>query len=271
MPPCREDLRCPSGIGGNHAQNVARSVVGVVAGLVVAGLAGRGRRQRSRGGGQQRAQARRLPHLRARRGDRGRLLPAGRASSRPSGIEVVSAIYDTLVTINTKGQIVPLPRAVGDPRRHVHAVDDPAAPGDTFQNGEPLDAAAVKLNLDTYRGDNPNIARRSNPTRSRPITSVTVTGPLTSWSAPRAVARVALATCTARAAPGSSPRPSWPARHACNTRLDRHRPVRARGVAAQPGPDRDAQPALLAAGPARTSTRSSSTPVTEAATQLNGL
>jgi peptide/nickel transport system substrate-binding protein len=95
-----------------------------------------------------------------------------------SGIQVVSAIYDTLVTLNSKGQYVPyLAKSV------VPNADDTQwtitlRPGVKFQNGEPLDSAALKLNLDTYRGKNPKISALLNTFVFLNIADVKVSGPL---------------------------------------------------------------------------------------------
>jgi peptide/nickel transport system substrate-binding protein len=96
-----------------------------------------------------------------------------------SGIMVVNAIYDTLTTLNDKGQYVPYLAQSVTP----NATDDQwtikLRPNVTFQDGEPVDAAAVKLNLDSYRGVNPKIRAPLNSFVLANVASVTVADPLT--------------------------------------------------------------------------------------------
>jgi peptide/nickel transport system substrate-binding protein len=96
-----------------------------------------------------------------------------------SGIMVVNAIYDTLTTLNDKWQYVPYLAQSVTP----NATDDQwtikLRPNVTFQNGEPVDAAAVKLNLDSYRGVNPKIRAPLNSFVFANIASVTAADPLT--------------------------------------------------------------------------------------------
>ncbi len=101
------------------------------------------------------------------------------ANLAPSGIEVVSAIYDTLVTINTKGQYVPYLAQSVTPNATDTQWTITLRPGVKFQNGQPLDADALKLNLDTYRGLNPAISAPLSGYVYKDISNVTVTGPLT--------------------------------------------------------------------------------------------
>jgi peptide/nickel transport system substrate-binding protein len=103
----------------------------------------------------------------------------GDAELATQGIEVATTIYDTLTTLNSRGQIVPfLAKSVTpDPTYTTWTIQ--LRPNIQFQDGEALDAQAVKLNLDTYRGLNPNISSPLSPFSLRPISSVTVTGPLT--------------------------------------------------------------------------------------------
>jgi len=69
-----------------------------------------------------------------------------------SGIQVAAAVYDMLVVPNSKGEFVPYLA------ESVEANDDftewtiTLRDGVTFHDGTPLDAAAVKLNLDTFAG-----------------------------------------------------------------------------------------------------------------------
>jgi peptide/nickel transport system substrate-binding protein len=75
-----------------------------------------------------------------------------RAQLAISGIQVVAAIYDTLTVPNDRGEIVPyLAKSVtSDPTFTTWTIT--LRPGIRFHDGTPLDAAAVKLNLDSYRG-----------------------------------------------------------------------------------------------------------------------
>jgi peptide/nickel transport system substrate-binding protein len=104
-------------------------------------------------------------------------LPASQLAA--GGIEVITAIYDTLVTINTKGDLVPYLAQSVTPNATFDTWTIRLRPGIKFHNGEALDANAVKLNLDTYRGANPKIGAPLNTFVFKPITSVTVSDPLT--------------------------------------------------------------------------------------------
>ncbi len=95
------------------------------------------------------------------------------------GIEVASAIYDTLVTINSKGQYVPYLAQSVTPNATFDQWTIQLRTGVKFQDGTPLDAAAVKLNLDTYRGQNPNVGAPLNTFTFQNVADVNVTGPLT--------------------------------------------------------------------------------------------
>jgi peptide/nickel transport system substrate-binding protein len=95
------------------------------------------------------------------------------------GIEVVSAIYDTLVTINAKGAYVPYLAQSVTPNATFDQWTIQLRPGVKFQDGTALDANAVKLNLDTYRGQNPNVGSPLNTFVFQNVADVNVTGPLT--------------------------------------------------------------------------------------------
>jgi len=75
-----------------------------------------------------------------------------RAQMAISGIQVTAAVYDTLTVPNSKGVIVPyLAKSVeGNADFTEWTITLPE--GITFHDGTPLDAAAVKLNLDSFRG-----------------------------------------------------------------------------------------------------------------------
>ncbi len=96
-----------------------------------------------------------------------------------SGIMVVNALYDTLTTLNDKNQIVPYLAKSVTPNSTFDRWTITLRPGVKFQNGELLDAAAVKLNLDSYRGVNPKISARLNQFVFANIADVTVADPLT--------------------------------------------------------------------------------------------
>jgi peptide/nickel transport system substrate-binding protein len=103
-----------------------------------------------------------------------------RAQMAISGIQVAAAVYDTLTVPNDKGVAVPYLAKSVTPNTAFTEWTIGLRNGVTFQDGTPLDAAAVKLNLDSYRGapDAPN----SGPLFSKIfdfITDVTVVDPLT--------------------------------------------------------------------------------------------
>ena len=75
-----------------------------------------------------------------------------RAQLAISGIQVVAAIYDTLTVPNDKAVPVPYLAKSVTPNSDSTVWTIGLRPGVQFQDGTPLDAAAVKLNLDAYRG-----------------------------------------------------------------------------------------------------------------------
>jgi peptide/nickel transport system substrate-binding protein len=75
-----------------------------------------------------------------------------RAQLAISGIQVVAAVYDTLTVPNAKGVAVPYLAKSVEPNADFTEWTIGLRPNIQFQNGEPLDADAVKLNLDNYRG-----------------------------------------------------------------------------------------------------------------------
>jgi ABC-type transport system substrate-binding protein len=70
-----------------------------------------------------------------------------------SGIQVVAAVYDTLAVPNSKGDFVPYLAESIEPNADFTEWTIKLREGITFHNGEPLNAEAVKLNLDTYAGE----------------------------------------------------------------------------------------------------------------------
>jgi peptide/nickel transport system substrate-binding protein len=90
-----------------------------------------------------------------------------------SGIIVNDAIYEQLVVPDNKGGVVPYLAESVTPSADYRAWTIKVRPGIKFHNGELLDAAAVKLNIDTVK---------SGPLGSfvlRDITATTVVDPLT--------------------------------------------------------------------------------------------
>src|SRR5450759_3920196 len=75
-----------------------------------------------------------------------------RAQLANSGIEVATAIYEELTVPNDKGVPVPYLAKSVTPNSDFTQWTIGLRPGVQFQDGTPLDAAAVKLNLDSYRG-----------------------------------------------------------------------------------------------------------------------
>ncbi len=81
-----------------------------------------------------------------------------RAQMAASGIQVAAAVYDTLTVPNSKGVAVPYLAKSVEPNTDFTQWTITLRDGVQFHDGTPLDAAAVKLNLDAYRGapDAPN-------------------------------------------------------------------------------------------------------------------
>ncbi len=96
-----------------------------------------------------------------------------------SGIMVINAIYDTLTTLNDKGQYVPYLAKSVTPNATYDEWTITLRPGVKFHDGEPVDAAAVKLNLDSLRGVNPKVQARINSFIFSNVADVTVVDPLT--------------------------------------------------------------------------------------------
>jgi peptide/nickel transport system substrate-binding protein len=96
-----------------------------------------------------------------------------------SGIMVANAIYDTLVVLNSKGEYVPYLAKSVTPNATYDEWTIQLREGVRFHDGTPVDADAVKLNLDSYRGVNPRINARLNVFVFGNVADVRVTGPLT--------------------------------------------------------------------------------------------
>ena len=69
-----------------------------------------------------------------------------------NGIQVAVAIYDTLTTQNSKGEIVPYLAKSITPNATFDEWTIGLHEGIEFHDGTPVDADAVKLNLDSYAG-----------------------------------------------------------------------------------------------------------------------
>ena len=83
-------------------------------------------------------------------------LPAGQLAI--SGVMVAESVYDPLTWPNKKGEYVPYLAESVTPNADFTQWTIKLRPNITFHDGTPLDADTVKLNLDTYRGQNPNIS-----------------------------------------------------------------------------------------------------------------
>ena len=70
-----------------------------------------------------------------------------------SGIQVVAAVYDTLTVPNSKGEFVPYLAESVEPNDDFTQWTIKLREGITFHDGTPLNAEAVKLNLDTFAGE----------------------------------------------------------------------------------------------------------------------
>jgi peptide/nickel transport system substrate-binding protein len=90
-----------------------------------------------------------------------------------SGIVIADSVYDTLVVPDENGEMVPFLAKAVTPNADYTAWTIELRPGITFHDGTPLDAAALKLNLDGYvKGILFQFALG-------PVQEVAVTGPLT--------------------------------------------------------------------------------------------
>jgi peptide/nickel transport system substrate-binding protein len=101
------------------------------------------------------------------------------AQLAPSGIIIANAIYDTLVTINARGEYVPYLAESVTPNTTYDQWTIKLRNGVKFHDGTALDANAVKLNIDSNRGLNPKINARINPFVWANVADVRVVDPLT--------------------------------------------------------------------------------------------
>lgn len=104
-------------------------------------------------------------------------LPSGQLAI--SGVMVAQSIYDPLTWPNADGEYVPYLAESVTPNAEFTEWTIKLRSGITFTDGTPLDAEAVKLNLDSYRGENPNISSLLFSLVLKPITEVTVRDALT--------------------------------------------------------------------------------------------
>ena len=104
-------------------------------------------------------------------------LPSGQLAI--SGVMVADSIYDPLTWPNDKGEYVPYLAEAVTPNADYTEWTIKLRSGISFTDGTPLDADTVKLNLDSYRGKNPNISSLLFSLVLTNITDVTATDPLT--------------------------------------------------------------------------------------------
>jgi peptide/nickel transport system substrate-binding protein len=95
------------------------------------------------------------------------------------GIQEAMAIYDSLTIINSQGKYVPYLAKSVTPNATFDEWTITLRPGVKFHDGTPVDADAVKLNLDSLRGANPNLPARLGVFTLANIAAVTVTDPQT--------------------------------------------------------------------------------------------
>ena len=95
------------------------------------------------------------------------------------GIQESSAIYDSLVVLNSEGKYVPYLAKSVTPNATFDEWTITLRPGVKFHDGEPVDADAVKLNIDSLRGANPKLPARLGIFTLSNIDTVTVEDPLT--------------------------------------------------------------------------------------------
>jgi peptide/nickel transport system substrate-binding protein len=87
-----------------------------------------------------------------------------------SGIQVAAAVYDTLMVPNSKGKFVPYLAKSVEPNADFTEWTIGLRDGVTFHDGTPVDAEAVKLNLDTF-GLSGDARTAANPPQTAPLFS----------------------------------------------------------------------------------------------------
>ncbi len=97
-----------------------------------------------------------------------------------SGIQVVAAIYDTLTVANDKGKAVPYLAKSVEPNADNTEWTITLRDGVKFHDGTPLDSAALKANMDSWRGAEgaPNVGPLL-PFVFQNVTDVQIVDPLT--------------------------------------------------------------------------------------------
>ena len=170
-----------------------------------------------------------------------------KAQLAAAGLQEMRAIYDSLTILNKAGKYVPYLAQSFTPNATFDTWTIKLRPGIKFQDGEPLDAAAVKLNIDSLRGKNPNAVGFAVPVhleehRRRDDARRVHRGHHDGQAVDRAP-RVLRGLEHEHHGAGAAQRQGH-----LRDEDDRHRPVQARRVACQRVAHRRAQPRLLAQG-----------------------
>ncbi|HMF83629.1 MAG TPA: ABC transporter substrate-binding protein [Acidimicrobiia bacterium] len=96
-----------------------------------------------------------------------------------SGIAVTTAVYDTLTVPDNSGKYVPYLAQSVNPSPDYMSWTIKLRPNIQFQNGEPLNADAVKQNLDAYAGKNTTVSAPLFAFVMSNVDSVTAVDPMT--------------------------------------------------------------------------------------------